>query len=257
MDMSKKTKISLEVFSDVVCPWCYIGWRRLESAVRQHQGVELDMRWRAFLLNPNMPPEGMERQAYIQAKFGQVGTSFYDRIAVVGRESGIAFDFGAITRTPDSRRIHQLIQGAGAAAHDVKLTLFADYFEHGVDISAPDYLNALSSRFGIAPSAIDAPKASLKMISIRGRCWGFRAFPISSLTKIGRYLARKHPRVSSRYLMPSLPASTSNSSTIARAAAARPDCGKVWRRTNFCAPVTCISPALALMKAISFSACGN
>ena len=177
MNMSKKTKISLEVFSDVVCPWCYIGWRRLENAVRQHQGVELDMRWRAFLLNPNMPPEGMERQAYIQAKFGQVGTSFYDRIAVVGRESGIAFDFGAITRTPDSRRIHQLIQGAGAAAHDVKLTLFADYFEHGVDISAPDYLNALSSRFGIAPSAIDAAESIVENDLNQGAMLGIQGVP--------------------------------------------------------------------------------
>ena len=177
MDMSKKTKISLEVFSDVVCPWCYIGWRRLESAVRQHQGVVLDMRWRAFLLNPNMPPEGMERQAYIQAKFGQVGTSFYDRIAVVGRESGIAFDFGAITRTPDSRRIHQLIQGAGAAAHDVKLVLFADYFEHGVDISAPDYLNALSSRFGISQSAIDAAESIVENDLNQGAMLGIQGVP--------------------------------------------------------------------------------
>ena len=177
MNMSKKTKIFVEVFSDVVCPWCYIGWRRLESAVRQHQGVELDMRWRAFLLNPNMPPEGMERQAYIQAKFGQVGTSFYDRIAVVGRESGIAFDFAAITRTPDSRRIHQLIQGAGAAAHDVKLVLFADYFEHGVDISAPDYLNALASRFGISQSAIDAAESIVENDLNQGAMLGIQGVP--------------------------------------------------------------------------------
>ena len=68
MDMPKKTTISVEVFSDVVCPWCYIGWRRLESAVHQHQGVALDMRWRTFLLNPNMPPQGMDRKAYIQAQ---------------------------------------------------------------------------------------------------------------------------------------------------------------------------------------------
>ena len=177
MNIPKKTTISLEVFSDVVCPWCYIGWRRLENAVHQHQGVALDIRWRTFLLNPNMPPEGMDRKTYIQAKFGQIGTSFYDRIAVVGRECGIAFDFGAIARTPDSRRIHQLIQSAGTAAHEVKLTLFADYFENGVDISADDYLGALSSRFGITQSAIDAAESIVENDLKQGAMLGIQGVP--------------------------------------------------------------------------------
>ena len=149
MDKITKTRIRVDVFSDIICPWCYIGWKRLEDAVRTHQRVSLDIHWRAFLLNPGMPAEGMDRQVYIQTKFGQAGESFYSRIADVGRQVGIAFDFQAIKRTPDSRPAHHLIKAAGDQAHTIKLIMLADYFEHGVDIGTADYLDNLAERFGI------------------------------------------------------------------------------------------------------------
>ncbi len=159
MDKITKTPIRVDVFSDIVCPWCYIGWKRLEDAARTHQKVSLDIHWRAFLLNPGMPAEGMDRQAYIQAKFGQAGESFYTRIAEVGRQVGIAFDFSAITRTPDSRPAHHLIKAAGDQAHTIKLIMLADYFEHGVDIGSAEYLDNLAERFGITPAQREVGKS--------------------------------------------------------------------------------------------------
>ncbi|MGB2097835.1 MAG: DsbA family protein, partial [Candidatus Puniceispirillales bacterium] len=78
-----KTTIHVDIFSDIICPWCYIGWKRIATAAEMHQHVNLDISWRAFLLNPQMPEAGMDRQAYIQAKFGQAGGAFYDRVAEV------------------------------------------------------------------------------------------------------------------------------------------------------------------------------
>ena len=154
-----KTSIRVDVFSDVVCPWCYIGWKRLEDAAHTHQGVSLDIHWRAFLLNPGMPVEGMDRQAYIQAKFGQAGDSFYARIAEVGRQVGIAFDFPAIQRTPDSRPAHYLIKAAGDHGHTIKLIMLADYFEHGVNIGASEYLDHLAKRFDITKAQLETGKS--------------------------------------------------------------------------------------------------
>ena len=106
------TPIHIDIFSDVICPWCYIGQRRLEIAAEMHGNVSLNIQWRAFLLNPAMRREGMDRQAYINAKFGAAGASFYDRIADVGKEVGIDFNFAGIKRTPDSRPAQALLKSA-------------------------------------------------------------------------------------------------------------------------------------------------
>lgn len=154
--MTALKSIPVDIFSDVICPWCLIGKRRLEKAVEQHGGVELAIRWRAFLLNPGMRREGMDRQAYIDAKFGVAGTSFYDRIASVGREAGIDFRFDQITRTPDSRPAHGLVLSAGDHADAVVEELFSAYFHEGVDIGDEAWLEALAKRHGIPTPASDS-----------------------------------------------------------------------------------------------------
>ena len=148
--MSLKTRISIDIFSDIICPWCFIGKRRLELAITQHGGVEVDITWRAFLLNPAMRREGMDRQAYIDAKFGQAGASFYERIAGTGKEVGINFDFAAITKTPDSRPSHSLVLSAGRQSDAVKQALFDAYFLQGRDIGDDDVLQDIADQFGLA-----------------------------------------------------------------------------------------------------------
>jgi predicted DsbA family dithiol-disulfide isomerase len=151
--MSLKTRISIDIFSDIICPWCFIGKRRLELAIAQHRGVEVNITWRAFLLNPAMRREGMDRQAYIDAKFGQAGASFYERIAGTGKEVGINFNFAAITKTPDSRPAHSLVLSAGRQADAVKQALFDAYFLQGRDIGDDDVLQDIADQFGLTHPA--------------------------------------------------------------------------------------------------------
>ena len=148
--MANPVTVQIDIFSDVICPWCFIGKKRLEMAAEMHGGVTLAINWRAFLLNPGMRPEGMDRKAYTEAKFGAAATSFYDRIAQVGEEIGIPFAFDKITRTPDSRPAHGLVLSAGEAADSVVEDLFEAYFLNGIDIGNPDTLADIARRYDLA-----------------------------------------------------------------------------------------------------------
>ncbi|MCE2517647.1 MAG: DsbA family oxidoreductase [Alphaproteobacteria bacterium] len=157
------TTIRLDIFSDVICPWCFIGKRRLEAAVGLYNSgrpdtnlITLDITWRGFLLNPAMQRSGMDRKAYINAKFGAAGASFYERIAGVGKEVGIDFDFAAITRTPDSRPALSLVLSAGGKASDVKQDLFDAYFLNGEDIGDDAVLERIARQHGLAYPAPDS-----------------------------------------------------------------------------------------------------
>ena len=165
------TPIRIDIFSDVICPWCYIGKRRLEIAAEMHGNVTLDINWRAFLLNPAMRREGMNRQAYINAKFGTAGASFYDRIADVGQDVGINFNFAGITRTPDSRPAQALIKAAGTAgtagtvgtaANALKQDLFEAYFINGVDIGDDKVLAEMAANYGLSYPSEDRFHAAVE-----------------------------------------------------------------------------------------------
>ena len=171
------TPIHIDIFSDVICPWCYIGQRRLEIAAEMHGNVSLNIQWRAFLLNPAMRREGMDRQAYINAKFGAAGASFYDRIADVGKEVGIDFNFAGIKRTPDSRPAQALLKSAPdfKTAMDLKQDLFQAYFINGQDIGDDSILADLATRHHLPyPSdpafhaAVEQDLAEANRLNIQG-----------------------------------------------------------------------------------------
>ena len=105
--------ITVEIYADIICPWCYIGKRRLEAAFAARPDITPVYHWRAFLLNPTMPREGMDRDAYLHAKFGHSAAAVYGRIASAGMDSGISFRFDDIRRTPDSRAAQRLLIAAG------------------------------------------------------------------------------------------------------------------------------------------------
>jgi predicted DsbA family dithiol-disulfide isomerase len=132
-------KLIIEVFSDVICPWCYIGKRRLEKA-RERLGARHDVEilWRPFELNPGMPAEGIDRRAYRTAKFGSWERSLEleARVAAVGAEVGIAFAFDRISRTPNTFHAHRLIGHSRALGCQQSLVeaLFRAYFLEGRDI---------------------------------------------------------------------------------------------------------------------------
>ena len=106
---------TIEIYSDVVCPWCYIGKRRLEGALNQLGQSSVQRRhrvtWRPFELNPTMPRSGMDRQVYLDAKFGgsEALRSMQDRVAAVGAKEGIFFAFDRFRRPPNTFDAHRLI----------------------------------------------------------------------------------------------------------------------------------------------------
>jgi predicted DsbA family dithiol-disulfide isomerase len=148
-------KLLIEIASDVVCPWCYIGKRRLEKALESLQGeVEVRIEWLPFQLNPGMPEGGMARADYRRQKFGSVekGRALDARVAQEGAGEGIAFAFDRMQRTPNTSAAHQLIdlaqrQGKGNAVVDA---LFRAYFEEASDIGDPAVLNGIAEGAGVS-----------------------------------------------------------------------------------------------------------
>jgi predicted DsbA family dithiol-disulfide isomerase len=149
--------MKIDIVSDAICPWCYIGKRRLEQALAQAPQPDLELGWRPFQLNPDMPAEGMDRQAYLRAKFGDESGRSYDRIAAVGREVGIPFAFDRIKRTPNTILAHRLIRYSTREHHQDEMveTLFRAYFTEGEDIGNPETLARLAGTAGLDPSLIE------------------------------------------------------------------------------------------------------
>jgi predicted DsbA family dithiol-disulfide isomerase len=150
----------IAVFSDVICPWCYLGKRRLEAALD-----ELGLRaaatvsWLPFELNPDMPQEGMERSAYREAKFGLARSRELDaQMTLTGVQEGIAFAFDRQARTPNTRRAHMLIACASGPDQADALVdqLFAAYFEEGRDIGDPETLAGIAGSVGMDRAAAEA-----------------------------------------------------------------------------------------------------
>ncbi len=143
----------IDIVSDVVCPWCYVGKRRLEAALATRPDLSVEIVWHAFQLNPGMPDEGMEREEYLAAKFGSAAraTSIYHDIELAGAGEGIDFAFERIQRTPNTINAHRLVLLAGR--HDLQDAvvekLFRRYFLEGGDIGGIGQLIAIAAEAGI------------------------------------------------------------------------------------------------------------
>ncbi|WP_159585792.1 DsbA family oxidoreductase [Chelativorans xinjiangense] len=138
--MSETSDIAVDVVSDVVCPWCYVGQRNLQAALDRLQGVSVSVRWRPYQLDPTIPPEGRDRQDYLINKFGDPARieAMHDRLREIGAAAGIAFDFAAIKVSPNTLDAHRLVRWAATAGEDVQnqivRRLFRLYFEEGANI---------------------------------------------------------------------------------------------------------------------------
>jgi predicted DsbA family dithiol-disulfide isomerase len=158
-------KPNIEVFSDVICPWCYISKRRLEKALGLLGGSHyFEVLWRPFQLNPGMPPEGIDRRAYRTAKFGSWERSLEleARVAAVGAEVGIPFAFDRIARTPNTFDAHRLIwysrlQGRQDAVVEA---LFRAYFIEGRDVGDRRVLANIGLEAGLDPAEVEGFLAS-------------------------------------------------------------------------------------------------
>ncbi len=145
--------MQIDVISDTVCPWCYIGKRRLEKALALRPGTTAVARWRPFLLNPEMPADGIDRTAYLVKKFGSEARlrRIYGAIAEAGQSVEIDFSFERIRRTPSSVNSHRLMrfaEGAGKADACME-ALFLAYFINGHDIGETGVLLEIGANLGL------------------------------------------------------------------------------------------------------------
>ena len=190
--MLKTLPLTIDVISDVVCPWCYVGKRRLEAALERRSSSDAApsrVRWHAFQLNPDIPPGGVYRRSYLEQKFGgpERAKQIYARIQAAGEEVGIAFDFDRIVRQPNTFDAHRLI----AWAQDVDLNksdalierLFRAYFTEGADIGDIDTLARLAGDAGFDATAArvwlasDAGRAAIQTEEQRARALGVTGVP--------------------------------------------------------------------------------
>ena len=136
--------IKLDIFSDTICPWCYIGKKRLDRAIKKFNTEEFMITWRPFQLNPNMQADGMDRTEYLVSKFGSedAAKTIYDNIFEEGEKEEIYFQFDDIKITPNSFNSHRLL----ALAYQKKIQdrmiedIFQSYFIRGEDIGDPTVL---------------------------------------------------------------------------------------------------------------------
>lgn len=149
-----KPPLQIDVVSDVMCPWCYIGKRRLETAIADTE-LALDIRWRPFQLDPTLPPGGKDRKIYLAEKFGSIERAgeLYENIRQAGEEENIPFAFNRIEVSPNTLDAHRLIRWAGgvdATTQDRAVeALFDAYFIDGRDIGDHGTLVGIASEAGM------------------------------------------------------------------------------------------------------------
>jgi predicted DsbA family dithiol-disulfide isomerase len=160
--------MNIDIISDVVCPWCYIGKRQIEAALalyaQQNPGAAPPhITWRPFQLNPQLPAGGMSRQDYVVQKFGAARSKdIYARVAAVGIEHGIAFAFDKIARQPNTVAVHSLIALAGALGSQtdglqgrVKEAFLHAYFLDGIDLTKTENLVAIAAAAGLDRAKVE------------------------------------------------------------------------------------------------------
>lgn len=153
--------MQIEIYSDVVCPWCYIGKRRLERALDQLNGAaQTRITWRPFQLNPTMPKDGMDRRTYLEAKFGSLDAfrQIEEHVLAAGEAERIPFAFEKVARTPNTFMAHPLVWYAEQQGHqDATVeSLFRGYFTEGADIGSVPVLGQLAGRAGLDAAAVES-----------------------------------------------------------------------------------------------------
>lgn len=142
----------IDVVSDVICPWCFLGKRRLDKALASLPDVKVQVIFRPFFLDPTIPPEGMDRRAYMVAKFGEERLkTIHDPLIQAGKEDDVPYEFDRITRTPNTLNAHRLLrwaqtEGVQAAVAEA---LFMAYWNKGQDVGDTAVLAAIAAAQGL------------------------------------------------------------------------------------------------------------
>lgn len=151
-----KPKIKIDIVSDVVCPWCYIGKRRLEKAIAQvADQVDVELEYHPFELNPDMPPEGRNQKEYLTKKFGSEAKyrQITNQVTEVAAQEGLKFDFEKQDVSPNTRNAHRLIWFAKKHGKQIEMkeALMKAYFEQGIDLTKMENLISIAKQVGLDP----------------------------------------------------------------------------------------------------------
>ena len=168
MSTQHERTLHLQVVSDMICPWCFNGKRSLDQALEilAAQGVNVEVEWLPYQLNPTMPAEGMDRKEFRTKRFGWDNALAMDARAVeAGRRTGAEFNYQLQTRTPNTMASHALarlahVEGGAALQGKVVDALFAAYFTHGKDISDQAVLEQIADDAGMEPGAFQRSQQS-------------------------------------------------------------------------------------------------
>ena len=149
-------RFTIDVVSDVICPWCFLGKRRLDVALAA-MDKDVFIRWRPYMLDPTIPPEGLDRQQYMLNKFGAERlATIHDPLIEAGKEIGVPYNFDIITRTPNTLDAHRLIRWAHTVERQTEMVerLFMAYWSEGKDIGDRDVLAQCAGEAGINAAQI-------------------------------------------------------------------------------------------------------
>lgn len=187
VDASALLPLKIDVVSDVMCPWCYIGKRRLEAAIAELRDVDVSVEWRPFQLDPTLPAEGKDRQTYLNEKFGgqERAAEIYARVSEVGAQESIPFAFDKISRSPNTLDAHRLIRWAGIEGRQDAAVerLFALYFVEGADLTDHKVLAAAAADAGMDRTMVerllasDADLAETEAEVVRAQAMGVTGVP--------------------------------------------------------------------------------
>ncbi|MGV6848293.1 MAG: DsbA family oxidoreductase [Marinibacterium sp.] len=178
---------SLDILSDPICPWCFIGKARLDQALAQAGEPVFAIRWHPFQLNPDMPAGGMDRRTYLESKFGgKTGAvQAYAPIQEMAEELGLGIDFAAIQRTPNTLDAHRLIHWAEIedVQNEIVDALFFAYFREGRDIGEAEVLADIADSAGMDAAMVrrllasDADRDDIRARDAEARKMGVRSVP--------------------------------------------------------------------------------
>jgi predicted DsbA family dithiol-disulfide isomerase len=149
------SKVELDVVSDIMCPWCFIGKRRLEKALSMLDGIDVEVRWRPYQLDATLPEEGKDRKKYLEDKFGgpEQAREIYSRIEDAGKSEGLDFAFDKIKVAPNTLNAHRVIRWAAnegeEAQQKIVERLFELFFMEGANIGDPAILLEAAKTVGM------------------------------------------------------------------------------------------------------------
>jgi predicted DsbA family dithiol-disulfide isomerase len=157
--------ITIDMVSDVICPWCFLGKRRLDKALSLIPDVKVEVVYRPFFLDPTIPADGMNRHKYMSDKFGEERLkTIHDPLIKAAKEDGVPYHFDKITRTPNTLDAHRLIRWALSAGKqsEMKEALFIAYWSEGKDIGDHEVLADIAASVGLDRKIIAADLATDK-----------------------------------------------------------------------------------------------